>query len=125
IIFVTEISLGDFYMTCSQKVKSLIEGISARFKDYQANKRANESAQPAQSDSAVDIEQTDEKEPVIQDFADVTYSSDIIQKTPAEQEHAQMKEANEETLPDTLLTAETENHDYILPSLDILAKPRK
>lgn len=114
VIFITEVSLGDFYMRLSKNIKVRIKELIERVKDDQEKHQEPELHEPEKLTPVTETKQMDRKEPVIQDFADVSYTDDVNARKAVEQ--VEKKEADH---------AETENHEYILPSLDILAKSQK
>ncbi|WP_010530682.1 FtsK/SpoIIIE family DNA translocase [Lentibacillus jeotgali] len=129
IIFMTEFSLGEFFSKWSKRIIEMVKSIKKRVLTARGNRLRSEDKEaydtvPEQDDSPV----TDE--PVIQDFTDVAYSFDTQElDTHSENEsetrdtiqtvETESKTDNDNPLPMT----EAENHEYELPSANLLAEP--
>ncbi|HLQ70447.1 MAG TPA: DNA translocase FtsK, partial [Bacillota bacterium] len=84
-----------------------------------------EAMHPDKEEKTYDIpSETEEVEPVIQDFTDVAYSNDAIKKeTSTHKEEMGEKNADTETDQDSSPLTASENYEYELPSSDLLSEP--
>ncbi|PAV30057.1 cell division protein FtsK [Virgibacillus profundi] len=122
LIFMTEFSIGDLFSKIGKKMKVFIKNVQEKWKHARIEK--NNLKEEKQSE--VEVPQSDEEieEPFIQDFTDVAYANpnpkQQIEKT---MEEAPADDKQEEINLETMPMTETENHEYLLPSPDLLAEP--
>ncbi len=128
ILFITEVSLGELTNKLYQQFKKLAAAMRKQAKG--AKERREERKEEkllADEATAAEKEAESEIEPLINDFTEVAYGTKSQMETKEELE--ENDSANEEdddiNVEPALSSAETENHDYVLPSLDLLAKSTK
>ncbi|MFC4557180.1 DNA translocase FtsK [Virgibacillus kekensis] len=127
-IFISEFSLGDFFAKWTKRVSGSGKKLKERFLHRRTTKKASKDVEVYETDSGNEAE-TEVAEPVIEDFADVTYSFDQQEKAKA----TDKPETKEETsIPDEILEPENEaplpmtepeNYEYELPPVSLLAEP--
>src|SRR5699024_6012763 len=125
-IFLTEFSVGDFCSNMYQKLRAFILQMKTKYQEKRAVKLEMEEAMhPDKEEKTYDIpSETEEVEPVIQDFTDVAYSNDAIKKeTSTHKEEMGEKNADTETDQDSSPLTASENYEYELPSSDLLSEP--
>lgn len=121
VIFMTELSLGDFFAKAWKKIKSLIVNYQTKWKAARIEKTNQKEAEQFESVSSDNL---GSEEPLIQDFSEVTYSSsdsEESQPLKGENEVEELEEADESIT--NMPMTESENHEYELPSPDLLAEP--
>ena len=127
-IFMTEYSLGDLF----SKLMSKITGIYSRVKNKWQSNREEKKALKNIEISTPEINKTSDSnanpEPDIDDFVEVAYS--MNEKEIRSQDELESSENNgvkedqdEKALSDSLPLIESENYEYVLPALDLLAEP--
>ncbi|SFA76668.1 DNA translocase FtsK [Lentibacillus halodurans] len=125
IIFMTEFSLAEFLSKWTKRVTEMAKSIKERIMTARVKQ-----GQPDHDDIANQPppnQEPEQDEPVIQDFTDVAYSFDAHESehdtsVPSETDHTdktEIKTDQETPLPMT----EAENHEYVLPSPNLLAEP--
>jgi len=129
IIFMTEFSLGEFFSKWSKRIIGMVKSIKERASTARGDRP------PSDHEEVYDtVPEPDDSpgadEPVIQDFTDVAYSFDTQESdNQAENESEageaiQTAEAENKTNDDNPLPmTEAENHEYELPSPNLLAEP--
>ncbi|GGK00388.1 DNA translocase SpoIIIE [Lentibacillus kapialis] len=129
IIFMTEFSLGEFFSKWSKRLVEWMKSIKKRISSAKKGRETSDSDMTYNTVPEPN-EDTASDEPVIQDFTDVAYSFDT-QDTDSQSEsesevtdnvqagEAEKKADDVNPLPMT----EAENHEYELPSPNILAEP--
>ncbi|HLR61865.1 MAG TPA: DNA translocase FtsK [Lentibacillus sp.] len=129
IIFMTEFSLGEFFSKWSKRIIGMVKLIKERASTARGDRP------PSDHEEVYDtVPEPDDSpgadEPVIQDFTDVAYSFDTQESdNQAENESEageaiQTAEAENKTNDDNPLPmTEAENHEYELPSPNLLAEP--
>ncbi|MRG85340.1 DNA translocase FtsK [Salinibacillus xinjiangensis] len=147
ILFLTQISLGDIISTIYEKLKGKIMEYRLRLQqkwaEHKANKAEKKAALEADADNEMEVEigqasqpetNSDNEEPIIQDFTDALYHTHEFDETPlSKEEHKGQEEENQEKvsednhptsdIDEALPLTELENVEYILPSPDLLAEP--
>jgi S-DNA-T family DNA segregation ATPase FtsK/SpoIIIE len=129
LIFMTEYSLGDLFGKLLKNMKSMFMKMRSHLQESRNHKRKK--SENDRLDNLID-DLSAEKEmenpanepeiPVIQDFTDIAYSSKANQEdTVKHGKQEATPDQEEDTVP--LPMTETENHEYELPSLDLLAEP--
>ncbi|WP_163971276.1 DNA translocase FtsK [Oceanobacillus halotolerans] len=134
-IFLTDISVGDLTTKLAKKLKEKMSILSAKVKSLQERVRENR-----ESDEDVETEiqmpeinqQSEQSEPLIEDFTDVTYSVDQMEEPKLDSETTEgndegKEDTNKEEVDLTAITpmTEEENDAYELPSIELLAEPKK
>src|SRR5699024_7282562 len=130
-IFMTEYSLGDLFVKSGKKLKELFNKIREKWVSYQEEKQAMKDVEISTPEIIDSSQQEIEKdEPVIQDFTDVAYSladNELKEEDNKENSNNERETVTEDiedkALSDSLPMTETENFEYELPSLDLLAEP--
>jgi len=130
-IFMTEYSLGDLFVKSGKKLKDLFSKIREKWVSYQEEKQAMKDVEISTPEIIDSSQQEIEKdEPVIQDFTDVAYSladNELKEEDNKESSNNERETVTEDiedkALSDSLPMTETENFEYELPSLDLLAEP--
>lgn len=132
-IFMTEFSLGDIFAGMLKRVKAIMKKSQTGFQEYR-NKRQKESEE-ARLDELIEDQNLLSKEPnkkqnesepaipVIEDFTDIAYASAAQKQEPNPQKNEQQEENVSEVDDMPLPMTEAENHEYVLPSPDLLAEP--
>ncbi|MBP1968046.1 S-DNA-T family DNA segregation ATPase FtsK/SpoIIIE [Virgibacillus natechei] len=122
VIFMTELSLGDFFAKAWKKIKSLIVNYQTKWKAARIEKNNQKEAEQFESASSAS-DNLGSEEPLIQDFSEVTSSLDIVESQPMQKEvEEEAVEEIDETINNMPMT-ESENHEYELPSPGLLAEP--
>ncbi|OZU90265.1 cell division protein FtsK [Virgibacillus indicus] len=121
-IFMTELSLGDIFSRIWKKTAAILKNYRKKWKTSRVEKRRLKEENAAETD-LIREEDTVVDEPLIQDFTDIAYANPEQQneKVPekAEPEEDKQMDVHLENMPMT----EVENHEYELPSPDLLAEP--
>lgn len=120
ILFMTEYSLGDFFSNFTKKIVAMIDKYKSRMKESRKKKETKEEQTLIESEEPA--KESTEDEPVIQDFTDVAYSFIDSQGT---KEDAEPDDNLDEEITGAMTMVETENHDYELPSPELLEEPAK
>jgi DNA segregation ATPase FtsK/SpoIIIE, S-DNA-T family len=133
IIFVSEKSIGELFAKVGHKLKAISQDQMGRIKEKRKEKLEEKQALPDEEEEAVVYEINDttsgqqeedkvEQEPIIQDFTDTAYPTEAVGNTVENSQESQ-QESDEVNLEKSMPTAELENFDYQLPSLDLLDEP--
>ncbi|UJL47984.1 DNA translocase FtsK [Virgibacillus sp. NKC19-16] len=122
VIFMTELSLGDFFSNVWKKIKALLSDYWSRWKNARMEKNTRKDEKQFETESAEKTKNdVAHEEPLIQDFTDIAYSS------PDPEPNKSVMNENEEEGADETITnmamTESENHEYELPSPSLLAEP--
>ncbi|WP_373896063.1 DNA translocase FtsK [Virgibacillus sp. CBA3643] len=127
IIFMTELSLGDFFSNLWKKIKALLSNYWSRRKNTRMEKTKRK--EEKQSETVPVEKKKDDvthEEPLIQDFTDIAYASPEPEPEPEPNEpvtdEIKEEEVAEETITNMAMT-ESENREYELPSPNLLAEP--
>ncbi|GGC89993.1 DNA translocase SpoIIIE [Thalassobacillus devorans] len=138
IIFLTEWSLGTWLENVLGKITAFTRDqwnsikTNRKSKEKEDRKKVRNKKDKRETDMVMEegeppVEGIDEgEEPIIQDFTDIAYSSELKQQNSAPEEQistAQDEEKEEDTLTQSLPMTEMENKDYHLPGMDLLAEP--
>lgn len=130
ILFITEMSLGEMTNKLLNQLKKLWASIrkqAGEAKEKRGQKKEDKLLveEATAVEKEIEKETVKETEPLINDFTEVAYGT--RQQTEVKIEEANVEEDEEDDInvEPALSSAETENHDYVLPSLDLLAKPAK
>ncbi|WP_404459301.1 DNA translocase FtsK [Oceanobacillus kapialis] len=132
IIFMTEYSIGDLFSKLGKKLLQVINKYKEKATDHKAEKRKRKQKK-VEDEPDVEGEPEPalasyEDEPVIQDFADVTYTASEITKQDTSQKEEVQETKSDDSVDDLIENmpmTEPENHEYILPSPQLLAEPAK
>lgn len=121
-IFITEFSIGDFFSKWLKRILETSKNIKNRWKESRVNKQIydDEEVYEAASEPEVDSNQG---EPVIQDFTDVAYSFDPHKEPKSESRVVEPSEIPESESESPLPMTEPENHEYELPPPSLLTEP--
>ncbi|SFF71183.1 DNA translocase FtsK [Halobacillus alkaliphilus] len=132
IIFISEWSIGNFVSVIGNKGKDILQDQVKRIKESKAHPKEKKSQREQPEETTV-IEMNEPEtseyensvEPIIQDFTDHAYANE--DKTESQlSENTSPKEDNEGEEPGlekSMPTAELENFDYQLPSMELLDEP--
>ncbi|MYL71032.1 cell division protein FtsK [Halobacillus litoralis] len=131
VIFVSEKSIGELFAKLGRKVKEMSTEQVQKMKE-QKEQKAEKKKQALEeqvedtvvyelNDTANDQEEEDQ-EPIIQDFTDTAYASEKTNK-PVENVTDDQQDVDEVNIEKSMPTAELENMDYQLPSLELLDEP--
>ncbi|MFC7745850.1 DNA translocase FtsK [Lentibacillus kimchii] len=130
IIVMTEFSLGSFFAAWQKRLSNMVRSIRSRMSAVRSsrNRPDNEDVSDQQ---VVSDQKPDQDEPVIQDFTDFAYSynaQEIAENEdpPGEDPSgAETNDGDDITMEPESLSAmtETENREYELPSVNLLAEP--
>ncbi|GAB3066972.1 DNA translocase FtsK [Virgibacillus ainsalahensis] len=128
IIFMTDFSLGDFFAKILDKIKALFKKYQTQWKNARMEKNNLESENQQQETVTVEEQHPIHDEPLIQDFTDLAYSEQKpeVNQSKTEENINEAEEEEEESETDHISNmpmTEPENHEYILPSSDLLAEP--
>ncbi|MYL42194.1 FtsK/SpoIIIE family DNA translocase [Virgibacillus salexigens] len=128
IIFMTELSVGDIFSKFWKRISTTMKQANeARREKREARQAKSETPSKEVEEQADDevVYHIDE-EPVIQDFTDVAYSGqEPVPESPTPSEPVDVtpnQEKTEDALENMPMT-ETENYEYVLPSMKLLAEP--
>ncbi|HLR40563.1 MAG TPA: DNA translocase FtsK [Virgibacillus sp.] len=135
-IFMTELSLGDFFAKVWKGIAAMMKKTKSRlieFRDHRQNKSEEDMVDQLfeEQKAAKDTVNEEPVIPVIEDFTDIAYSFDQKQQkqdddppvASAEKENNAQEDAVEDEDTASIPMTATENYEYILPSLDLLAEP--
>ncbi|MDC3414083.1 DNA translocase FtsK [Aquibacillus sp. 3ASR75-11] len=138
-LFLTEISISDFFSNVYSKTKKQMKMQLAQLKQMKKEKKEKREAkqkQVAEEMWSVPIETGADKgvldnsdevhviEPEIQDFTDVAYSNKTKKNTKDNNVQNEKSQTNEEDeILENLPMSEVENMDYTLPPMDLLTEP--
>ncbi|WP_449353933.1 DNA translocase FtsK [Virgibacillus natechei] len=123
IIFMTELSLGDFFSNLWKKIKALLSNYWSRRKNTRMEKTKRK--EEKQSETVPVEKKKDDvthEEPLIQDFTDIAYASPEPEPNEPVTDEIKEEEIAEETITNMAMT-ESENREYELPSPNLLAEP--
>ncbi|REJ09568.1 DNA translocase FtsK [Halobacillus trueperi] len=132
VIFVSEKSIGELFAKLGRKVKEMSTEQVQKMKDQKEQKaeKKKQALEEQEEDTVVyelndtsnDQEEEQDQEPIIQDFTDTAYASEKTNK-PAEGGTEEQQDVDEVNIEKSMPTAELENMDYQLPSLELLDEP--
>lgn len=124
IIFLTEISVGDLAKKIYERISRFIHYLKEKWTIYNVKKeekKVDKHLIPGMPEENIE----EHPEPVIQDFTDIVYAKNE-QEEIKKQENVD-EDVNEQPQDDlikqSLPMTETENYEYILPSMTLLAEP--
>jgi len=129
IVFLTDISLGDIFSKLIGKCKNMFVRFGEGIKNVKLKRDEVKVEDSVTEAEIVDNQQVNTEEPEITDFTDVAYqpqeTNDEIVNQPSKKEETQLNHTDEEEMDYSMSIpmTETENHEYILPSPDLLAEP--
>ncbi|WP_077601217.1 FtsK/SpoIIIE family DNA translocase [Oceanobacillus sojae] len=137
IIFLTNLSIGEFVKKVGAGFKSTFSYLAERL-ERSREKRAERKEEQKEIKDSVSIKRKEKnkraeeeaedntEELLINDFTDIAYQEQPQAETEtAKTENSKQQEntGSEEELHETMPMTATENHDYKLPSMDLLANP--
>ncbi|WP_394217261.1 DNA translocase FtsK [Halobacillus trueperi] len=132
VIFVSEKSIGELFAKLGKKVKEMSAEQVKKMKDQKEQKaeKKKQALEENEEDTVVyelndtshDQEEEQDPEPIIQDFTDTAYASGKTNK-PEESGTSEQQDVDEVNIEKSMPTAELENMDYQLPSLELLDEP--
>src|SRR5690625_1227799 len=131
----TELSLGDFFAKIGKGIAAMTARTKSRLIEFRDRRQKESEGDTVdklfeEQDVAKDAVNEDPVIPVIEDFADIAYSFDQKQQKQDDPSVASEEKENniqEDPMEDedtaSIPMTATENYEYILPSLDLLAEP--
>ncbi|MBM7552692.1 DNA translocase FtsK [Thalassobacillus pellis] len=136
IIFLTEWSIGSWLEKVFGRMSGFAKKQWADRKSGKEEKQKETRSGKRKKKKEKEVEETEEEEaetnppdvqePIIQDFTDIAYSTDMLEQQPKASDAQETKEAeskDDDDLAQRLPMTEVENIDYQLPSMDLLAEP--
>ncbi|WP_067730047.1 FtsK/SpoIIIE family DNA translocase [Oceanobacillus damuensis] len=127
LIFITEISVGDFFSKIFAKTKSLADNQVKKWKDARADKKQQKEMEKEVhiEDDAPAEELVQNEEPFINDFTEVAYAASKLEPEAREETKEEVKDIPDKVddIDQPMPMTATENYDYVLPSHDLLAEP--
>ncbi|GGA62584.1 FtsK/SpoIIIE family DNA translocase [Ornithinibacillus halotolerans] len=127
VIFLTEFSMGDFFTKSTNKVKASMKNRKEKGKAKTDKRKSEQKANEEPNEVTVDVEPLIETN--IDNYPDVTYAfegqnhGEMVEASASKQEQQITETVNEDDDIEVMPMAETENHEYILPSPNLLAEP--
>ena len=122
VLFITEVSIGDLVAKFFTYLKKLGKNMSERLRTYKENRKEKEEPVYASKAQVEDTAPAPE-EPLINDFTEISYREE---KPKVATIAADNNDEEEEDIYDPELSqAESENPEYLLPSIDLLSEPVK
>lgn len=122
VLFITEVSIGDLVAKFFTYLKKLGKNMSERLRTYKENRKEKEEPVYA-SEAQVEDTAPAPEEPLINDFTEISYREE---KPKVATIAADNNDEEEEDIYDPELSqAESENPEYLLPSIDLLSEPVK
>ncbi|RDW19537.1 cell division protein FtsK [Oceanobacillus arenosus] len=120
LIFITNLSISELFANFFKKAKEFTFSFYEKWKTRRIDKKNQKEEKLLQAET---MEDTDiSEEPNMDDFPEVAYSTPIVEN---QKEHETTQHRVEELDSDPpMQMAETENFDYVLPSVDLLAEPQ-
>ncbi|MGR9050097.1 DNA translocase FtsK [Halobacillus faecis] len=132
VIFVSEKSIGELFAKLGRKVKEMSTEQVQKMKDQKEQKaeKKKQALEEQEEDTVVyelndtsnDQVEEQNQEPIIQDFTDTAYASEETDKS-KENGTVEQQDVDEVNIEKSMPTAELENLDYQLPSLELLDEP--
>jgi S-DNA-T family DNA segregation ATPase FtsK/SpoIIIE len=126
IMFMTEVSIGELAKKSYARISGLVNNVNEKWKNYRTEKQNRKADHVPSMENSENVAEGRE-EPFIHAFTDTAYSAEELQPEKEEIEtiesNAEVKEPAEDDMIDNIPMTETENRDYILPSMDLLAEP--
>ncbi|GIO22022.1 DNA translocase FtsK [Oceanobacillus sp. J11TS1] len=137
VVFLTNLSIGEFVKKIVASVKSTFSYLRERM-ERSRERRAERKEEQKEMDYAVSVnpegpdktkttgQEGSSGELLINDFTDVVYQEqpqENKKKEKAENQKEKANTANEEEHHEPMPMTATENHDYVLPSMNLLANP--
>ena len=125
-VFMTNLSIGDLFAKTWEKLKKMLTTIFDRLKDFKNKKKIDQEVSDQLNANHVHTDSSDEdEEPVIQEFTDIAYTNQMHNQDNNEEEEAEISEQAEdlENFMKNSPMTETENHEYELPSPQLLEDP--
>jgi S-DNA-T family DNA segregation ATPase FtsK/SpoIIIE len=126
IMFMTEVSIGELLKKSYVRISGWVKNINEKWKSYRIGKKERK-MENADAERADEVLADTREEPFIHAFTDTTYRPEELKQEKEEikavKSVEETKELSEEDMIENITMAETENRDYILPSLDLLAEP--
>lgn len=119
ILFITEISLGDFLsktFDLGKRMAAYMNNMLTKLKERFMKKEEPVPIEPRKLENT-----DDEEETLINDFTEIAYQDDGTMKTAEEPDEETDDDIDEKILSET----EKENLDYVLPPIDLLNKPEQ
>jgi S-DNA-T family DNA segregation ATPase FtsK/SpoIIIE len=127
IMFMTEVSVGELVKKVYGRVSGLFKQMYEKWKNYRLGREEQKLAKAADLKTADKVSANEREEPFIQAFTDTTYTPAELQEEKPEKKEPDLHEDQQNVTEDDSLgemtMEETENRDYMLPSLDLLAEP--
>ncbi|MBY7143611.1 cell division protein FtsK [Virgibacillus sp. NKC19-3] len=130
VIFMTELSLGDFFSNLWKKIKSVLSNYWSRWKNARMEKNTRTEKNIRKEEEQFETVLPEKKddvtyeEPLIQDFTDAAYSSSEQETNePVMDESKTEEDADEDEAITNMAMTESENHEYELPPPNLLAEP--
>ncbi|RDW17782.1 FtsK/SpoIIIE family DNA translocase [Oceanobacillus chungangensis] len=121
VIFITNLSISELSIKLFKKSKESTFSFYEKWKTRRMDKKNQKEERLLQSES-MDDKDTHE-EPIIGDFPEVAYSTSMVDEMKTNETEQQSEPDSELETDPPMQMAETENFDYILPSVDLLEEP--
>lgn len=121
VIFITNLSISELSIKLFKKSKESTFSFYEKWKTRRMDKKNQKEERLLQSES-MDDKDTHE-EPIIGDFPEVAYSTSMVDEMKTNETEQQTEPDSELETDPPMQMAETENFDYILPSVDLLEEP--
>lgn len=129
LLFITQISLGDLFNKTVKITFNLTKNVSSRMQEKfkalreEKSKRVEEIPIETHHEKADEVHEEKKEQ---QKFPDVAYAfTEDTNEQPQTQKQEEKKEDLDELDEQIMAMAEEENHEYELPSLDLLEKPKQ
>ncbi|GAB3794914.1 FtsK/SpoIIIE family DNA translocase [Virgibacillus kimchii] len=127
VMFMTEVSIGEFVKKSYEKITALIRQFIEKVKHYRLEKKERKIENASDQSPVEEVLAEEREEPFIQAFTDSTYTPEELKQNEMEKEEPKSNDKDNEVLDEDIIgemtMEETENRDYMLPSLDLLAEP--
>lgn len=121
LLFITDVSLGDLVSKCLEFFKKHFSSLRDKQRTVKKNKKEKKDEAVLAVEPHIE-DTTPDHEPFINDFTEIAYKEE--QAPPAVKETSEPTEEDEIDEP-ALSQVESENPEYILPSLDLLNEPEQ
>jgi S-DNA-T family DNA segregation ATPase FtsK/SpoIIIE len=126
IMFMTEVSLGEFLKKTYLKFSGLVKSLNEKWKNHRLENKERK-IKNVDHGTVEEVLSDEKEEPFIQAFTDTTYTPEELQQektgNAVQKSHVDNNEMQEDDVIGDITTEETENRDYTLPSLDLLSEP--
>src|SRR5699024_3382776 len=124
LLFITELSLGDLFSKGLEQFRHLVKKGMSTYQSYREEKKKTNDVPIETHQTKVQNEEEEEEE---RKFPDVMYaiSEENKESSPSEQKN-EVEEENQSDVDEQMMAmTEEENHDYELPSIELLEKAKQ